>query len=307
MAHRNAALGVSNMSPKNGITLLGLGLVLIGLAALGCENTTVEKIELVTCESHADCDDGVYCHGQETCDPDDPLSSSFGCLPGDPCPDLPYIDTCKEEAETCLTAGPGCLTSADCDDGRFCNGAELCDPEAGFADFQGCVEAEERPCSADQVCNEIDDTCETTCPVALDGDGDGHDTAACGGDDCDDDDPDRFPGNTEVCDESGHDEDCDAETFGSRDEDGDGYVSQACFNTRDDGSEAKVGPFRTRQVPFRRNRPRRCPGPGRWGMIDAQPSRAGTNRGGTHDRGNTDAFLPGPGLRDSRTGDPCSR
>lgn len=37
------------------------------------------------------------------------------------------------------------------------------------------------------------------------------------GDDCDDDDPDRYPGNFEICDDDDHDEDCDPTTFGTRD------------------------------------------------------------------------------------------
>ena len=56
------------------------------------------------------------------------------------------------------------------------------------------------------------------CP---DADGDGFHDAACGGDDCDDTDPDVFPGQTEaICD--GIDNDCDAGTPDAADGDGDG-------------------------------------------------------------------------------------
>jgi hypothetical protein len=68
-------------------------------------------------------------------------------------------------------------------------------------------------------------------------DGDGHAEITCGGDDCDDDDSARYPGNTEVCDAAGHDEDCDDTTFGI-DGDGDDFVSTACCNTQTDGTLA---------------------------------------------------------------------
>ena len=74
------------------------------------------------------------------------------------------------------------------------------------------------PCEAPLVCSERLDECLNECP---DTDGDGRSEMSCGGDDCDDADPDRFPGNTEICD-SGHDEDCDDTTLGG-DRDGDGY------------------------------------------------------------------------------------
>ncbi len=48
------------------------------------------------------------------------------------------------------------------------------------------------------------------------------------GQDCDDKDRNRYPGNTEVCDSRGHDEDCDPRTVGSKDLDKDGYVSSEC-------------------------------------------------------------------------------
>jgi hypothetical protein len=73
-----------------------------------------------------------------------------------------------------------------------------------------------------------------------DGDGDGHRAIACGGDDCNDNDSSRYPGNTEVCDANGHDEDCDPTTFANAqtadgDRDFDGYQSVHCYNTFPNG------------------------------------------------------------------------
>jgi hypothetical protein len=68
------------------------------------------------------------------------------------------------------------------------------------------------------------------CPVPRDADSDGAIAIACGGNDCDDMDPIRFPGATEVCDVDSHDEDCDPSTFGFRDSDMDAFPDEACCN-----------------------------------------------------------------------------
>ena len=64
----------------------------------------------------------------------------------------------------------------------------------------------------------------------IDADGDGARSASCGGSDCDDADAEAYPGHAEVCDATGHDEDCDPSTVGFRDQDSDGYVDAACCN-----------------------------------------------------------------------------
>ncbi len=129
-----------------------------------------------------------------------------------------------------------CRMDADCDDGLFCNGAERCAPDDPAADERGCIEAEAGPCSGDQRCDEGGDACLASCEVDPDADGDGQRAVACGGTDCDDTDPNRYAGNTEVCDPMGHDEDCDPTTFGFRDADGDGEPDARCCNEADDGT-----------------------------------------------------------------------
>lgn len=122
-----------------------------------------------------------------------------------------------------------CRTDAECDDGVFCNGVESCDPSAGAADARGCVQGE-APCTGDEVCDAEGERCATPCDIDDDMDDDGEPSTLCGGLDCDDDDPSVFPGNTEICDDAGRDEDCDADTFGFRDQDSDGYPDATCCN-----------------------------------------------------------------------------
>ncbi len=129
-----------------------------------------------------------------------------------------------------------CTAHVECDDGLFCNGAEQCMPNDSTAGADGCV-AGTAPCIADLTCDEAAATCRTNCPNG-DVDGDGHNAITCGGDDCDDTDADRFPGNPETCDDGAggqHDEDCDAATFGTTDRDGDGEVASSCCNAGTSG------------------------------------------------------------------------
>ncbi|MBL8679965.1 MAG: hypothetical protein JNK05_12400 [Myxococcales bacterium] len=85
--------------------------------------------------------------------------------------------------------------------------------------------------------------------TCVDMDNDGHPSAACGGDDCDDDNPRRNPSAREVCDNLGADEDCNPCTVaqvqpsgrgGDGDIDEDGFASDACFNRLAPGAARPV-------------------------------------------------------------------
>jgi hypothetical protein len=103
--------------------------------------------------------------------------------------------------------GPACTANDQCDDGVFCNGFEQC--VTGH-----CAPATDTPCSSHAAC--VKDTCDESTHACThtvigqnDGDGDGHLAIACGGDDCDDTDPNVFLGHAELCD--GKDNDCNGE------------------------------------------------------------------------------------------------
>jgi hypothetical protein len=101
------------------------------------------------CVRDEDCDDGVFCDGEERC-------VEERCAPGEPpsCADEVgcTVDGCVESARQCqrtpdntlclegelcdpeqggCVPQPPCAEDADCDDGRFCNGVERCDQAQG--------------------------------------------------------------------------------------------------------------------------------------------------------------------------------
>ncbi len=137
---------------------------------------------------------------------------------------------CDSSGSGPSTVGDTCMFDADCDDGLYCNGEERCGVGGR------CQAAGFTPCFDGQECDESLGECVTRCEVTRDADGDGHIAIACGGRDCDDQDPDRYPGNAEVCDPEGHDEDCDPASFGFRDLDMDGEADAACCNIAGDGT-----------------------------------------------------------------------
>ena len=126
---------------------------------------------------------------------------------------------------SCTTFAAFCSADDDCDDGQFCNGTEICDPESNQADPRGCVVDDGSPCGTGFICDELFDTCTLDCQ---DRDGDGALDVACGGTDCNDDDSNTYPGAPELCDAI--DQDCDPSTIGGADGDGDGFVPYACSN-----------------------------------------------------------------------------
>lgn len=154
------------------------------------------------CVADGDCDDGLYCSGEERCAPDDPDADARGCVRGDtPCAD---DEPCSELTERCEADCPDAdgdgATDASCG-GTDCNDADR-------AIFPGATE----------LCDEagVDDDCDPT-TLGSDVDGDGAVGVLCCnrvgsnlrcGTDCDDTRASINPEQNEVC--NGFDDDCDA-------------------------------------------------------------------------------------------------
>lgn len=144
-----------------------------------------------TCLTDAECDDGLFCTGIETC------NEAGECVsPGNPCPNDDGLFcngqetiACDEELDECGHTGSPCA-----DDGMYCNGEELCDELTQTCDSAGnpcvddglfcngtetCNDAADicghsgDPCPADLTCNEADDTCDGDKPAEEDPDDEG--------------------------------------------------------------------------------------------------------------------------------------
>ncbi len=165
------------------------------------------------------------------------FSIVLGCGPLAEAPDAAAVPDAR------LDAASACATAADCDDGLFCDGIETCvDGACAPGAAMTCDDSIE--CTRD-FCSESLRRCVSAVP---DADGDGAGDSACLdgsgtplGDDCADDDTHRFPGNMEVCDAEGHDEDCDTTTLGGVDSDGDGFIDARCCNGATCGDDCNDG------------------------------------------------------------------
>ena len=136
-----------------------------------------------------------------------------------------------------------CMRDIDCDDGLFCDGTERCTNGSCVAGPLTLCN-DHLACTVDG-CSEDRRACVYRVP---DADHDGHGARTCVdahgtplGDDCDDTDANRFPGNREICDPLHHDEDCDPTTHGGVDADADGYEDARCCNASACGNDCNDG------------------------------------------------------------------
>jgi hypothetical protein len=209
-----------------------------------------------------DCDDSdasIFPDAQEVCDGldqdcDGDIDEDFdldadgyydaedpGCLAawgaaGSDCDDL-AAGINPGAAEACNTLDDDCDGDVDEDfdgdgDGAFDGDDPAC--ATNYGDAVDCDDDDPNVSPlAPELCNGLDDDCEGSIPEEeTDEDGDGyvdcespeadHVGSPAGGGDCDDADPDSWPGAPEVCD--GADQDCDGQVDEDFDADGDGFA-----------------------------------------------------------------------------------
>jgi hypothetical protein len=105
--------------------------------------TRVEVRRAGEAECETECDDGVFCNGEETC-------VDGECRAGiAPCGDN---EVCDEDTDSCVRL---CAADADCTDGNFCNGDETC--------VDGRCAAGAVPCTGGLFCDEDNNVCTSAC------------------------------------------------------------------------------------------------------------------------------------------------
>lgn len=111
-----------------------------------CNPTTGVCEPEEACKTNEDCDDGLFCNGAETCDvlTRCQLGTPPTCDDTIPCTD----DTCDPITDACAHTP----NNANCDDGVFCNGAEVCEA------LTGCQLGTPPTCDDTVLCT--DDTCD---------------------------------------------------------------------------------------------------------------------------------------------------
>lgn len=108
----------------------------------GDEAITDGDMEGIVCKDHLDCDDGLYCTGNEIC------GENLRCEYGTP----PCNDGVACTEDLCDEASKSCTFEADhpaCDDEDTCNGSEYCDPAVGCKSRDPLDCDDGIPCTAD--------------------------------------------------------------------------------------------------------------------------------------------------------------
>ena len=173
------------------------------------------------CVFDADCDDGMFCNGDETCAVDTCVAGGDPCSVGEICDDtedlcIVAIDCNSNGVSDLFDIAGGssddvnanevpdecdeCVVDGDCSNGLFCDGEEVCDVDQ-------CIGGA-FPCVAGQDCDEGSDAC---FPIGADCNsnaiGDAADIAGATSDDA------NSNGIPDECDACVFDTDCDDDVF----------------------------------------------------------------------------------------------
>lgn len=168
------------------------------------------------CEDNCDSDGDFFL--KEDCGGTDCDDNAGNVYPG-------HIEICDGKDNDCSNGPDADEVDEDQDGYRLCE--DDCDDENPNV----------HPNNLEIYCNDIDDDCDSGDQCGcVDGDGDGHYDIAVdcpSADDCDDNDDQRYPGLTEICD--GKDNDCDG-TTPSDELDGDSDGQSICEGDCDDSN-----------------------------------------------------------------------
>jgi len=118
-----------------------------------CWTESFDDVAVGGCTSDAECSDGAFCNGDETCD-----IPTGVCLPGTPidCNDgvSCTADSCNEATDSCDNDPIDTV----CDNGLFCDGVETCDPVLDCQSGTAPDCSDGNVCTVD-LCERINDTC----------------------------------------------------------------------------------------------------------------------------------------------------
>ena len=124
-----------------------------GLFCNGTETCNAGVCEAGTAPT---CDDGLFCNGTETCNE---ATDSCDAGPVPTCDDGLFCngtETCNESTDSC-DAGP----APTCDDGLFCNGTETCNESTDSCDAGPAPTCDDGLfCNGTETCNESTDSCD---------------------------------------------------------------------------------------------------------------------------------------------------